>query len=615
MPLNNRDRLISRLTQELARENIAKRDIIAAVDAAYAELEAYKTDVRREGEAALSYMEDKGCKGVVLAGRPYHIDPEIHHGLPELIQSYGLVVLSEDAIRHLAKVNRPLRVTDQWVYHSRLYAAATFAARHPHLELIQVNSFGCGLDAVTIDQVKEILEADNKIHTVVKLDEINNLGAARIRVRSLLAAIRDRERVVPNSSPAVPRAAFSLRGRGGEMNKRHTLLAPQLSPIHFQFLEVAFRKAGYRLQIAPMPDKAAIDEGLKYVHNDACYPAIVAVGQLLQVLKSGKYDLENTSVVLSQTGGGCRATNYVAIAQKALADAGMPQVPVLSLRSGTKSDLPMTLPLLKNLIVAFVYGDLLMRVLYRTRPYEKHPGSAQRLYDDWTAKCRYDILAGGAKNFELNLKGIVRDFDNLEIYERRMKPRVGIVGEILVKYHPVANNNLVELLESEGAEVVVPDLVDFFLYAAYDSKVCYELLAGSFFDKLKSDMFITLVEYYRRHLRNALKNSRRFTPPYTIEHIAKLAAKHLSLGNFTGEGWLLTGEMAELIHSGVDNIVCLQPFACLPNHIMGKGMLGELRRCYPGANIVPLDYDPGASEVNQLNRIKLMLSVAKEKLG
>ena len=611
LPLNNRDRLINRLMQELASEHIARFELALAVDAAYNELDQYKAAIRAKGQAALTYMANNNCKGVVLAGRPYHIDPEINHGLPELIQSFGLAVLSEDAIRHLVPIPRPLRVVDQWTYHSRLYAAASFVASQPNLELIQINSFGCGLDAIVIDQVKEILEAHHRIFTVVKLDEINNLGAARIRIRSLLAALQEKGRIFL-AHQSEEQAATCPPAFTDEMKQRHTILAPQLSPIHFQFLEPGFQKAGYQLVVLPAPNQTAIDEGLQFVNNDACYPTIIVVGQLLQTLKSGKYDLATTSVILAQTGGGCRATNYVAIARKALQDAGMPQVPVLTL--GGPSGLSLTFSLLESLIISIIYGDLLMRVLYRVRPYEKSPGSAQKLCDIWSAKCRQDMQIDTKHNFKNNIFGIVRDFDILELDEQQTKPRVGLVGEILVKYHPTANNNLVTLLEKEGAEAVVPDLLDFFLYCAYDNKVHYDLLAGRLMNKIKGALFIKVVEFYRRHLRQALKSSKRFTSPLSIEHIAKLASKHLSLGNLTGEGWLLTGEMVELINSGVHNIVCLQPFACLPNHITGKGMIHELRYSYPDVNIVPIDYDPGTSEVNQLNRIKLMLAVAKTRI-
>jgi len=614
LPLNNRDRLVKRLMQELASENISRKELKTAVDEAYAELERYKADIRCKGQEALTYMADRNITGVVLAGRPYHIDPEINHGLPELIQSYGLAVLSEDGVRHLGTVNRPLRVVDQWTYHSRLYAAAEFVVKQPNVEFIQINSFGCGLDAVTMDQVKEILENHNRAYTVIKLDEISSLGSARIRVRSLLAALTDRERtcIVKQSAKL---AAAHQHDVADKMKKCHTILAPQLSPIHFQFLEPAFQTAGYQLVVAPIPDKMAIDEGLKYVHNDACYPTIIIVGQLLTALKSGQYDLNTTSVILAQTGGGCRATNYVAIARKAFNDAGIPQVPIFVLGGNDQLGFSLTFQLFENIIIGIIYGDLLMRVLHRIRPYEKHPGSTQKLCDYWATKCKLDMLVRSKHNFKNNIFNIVRDFDNLEIAEERIKPRVGLVGEILVKYHPTANNHIVNLLESEGAEAVVPDILDFFLYCAYDSKVHYDLLAGTLINKLKGNLFIKVVEFYRRHLRKALASSHRFAPPFTIEHIANLAAKHLSLGNLTGEGWLLTGEMLELIDGGVENIVCLQPFACLPNHITGKGMMRELRRSYPNINIVPIDYDPGASEVNQLNRIKLMLAVAKTRIG
>lgn len=612
LPMDDPKCLVKRLAQELSAAKISRSEISRAVNKAYAELEQYKADVRQKAEEILAYIAKTKGKGIVLAGRPYHLDPEINHGLPELIQSYGLAVLSEDGIRHLGEAERPLRVVDQWTYHSRLYAAANFVAQQPGVELIQLNSFGCGLDAVTMDQVKEILEAHHKLCTVVKLDEINNLGAARIRIRSLIAALNERDKS--------PQAAV-----GGhyqyhkvvftpEMKQHHTILAPQMSPVHFRFLEAGFRKAGYNLVVAPMPDREAVNAGLKFVHNDACYPTIIVVGQILKALKSGEFDLNHTSVIMSQTGGGCRATNYIGILRKALQDAGMGQVPVISLGGESSPGFSLSASLLDSLIMGIVYGDLFMRVVYRVRPYEKEPGAANRLYEYWAEKCQEAILSGNKRDFKKNIQGIVRDFDRLEIHESPRKPRVGVVGEILVKYHPLANNHIVELLENEGAEAVVLDMADFFLYCAYDRKVKYELLSGTFGKMLKGELFIRAVEYYRKEMKKALSASRRFDPPRTIRQIADMASPHLSLANLTGEGWLLTGEMVELIHSGVSNIVCLQPFACLPNHITGKGMIRELRRSYPEANIVPIDYDPGASEVNQLNRIKLMLAVAREKV-
>jgi predicted CoA-substrate-specific enzyme activase len=615
LPIDNPKRLIKRLDEELINEKISLQEISKAVDKAYAELDRYREDIRIKGEQAIEYINNKNIKGIVLAGRPYHIDPEINHGIPEMIKSYGFAVLSEDAINHLAKVERPIRVVDQWVYHSRMYAAATYVAQQNNIELVQLNSFGCGLDAVTIDQVQEILERFGKIYTVIKIDEINNLGAVRIRIRSLIAAMeeRDKRNFEPTELYKLPeRIAFTK-----EMRSKHTILAPQMSPIHFQFLKTGFLKAGYNVEVLPSVDKKAIDEGLRYVHNDACYPSIITVGQIMEALKSGKYDLNNTSVIISQTGGGCRATNYIAFIRKALRDANMEHIPVISLNAVGLEKNPgfkMTLPIVNNLMMGLVYGDLLMRVLYKVRPYEKIPGSANKLYDSWVEKCKQSLIKGSFKDFKQNIYDIVQDFDKLEINEELVKPKVGVVGEILVKFHPTANNNIVELLEAEGAEAVVPDLIDFFLYTAFDSRIKYQDLSGSYKSMLIGNLSIKAIEFYRKDMKKALKASKRFEAPKPIEELAEGAKKHLSLGNQTGEGWFLTAEMVELIDSGVQNIVCLQPFACLPNHITGKGMIKELRRSYPLANIAAIDYDPGASEVNQLNRIKLMLSVAFKHL-
>jgi predicted nucleotide-binding protein (sugar kinase/HSP70/actin superfamily) len=465
LALDDRNKLADRLIDELAAEDLPNRKIKTAVNKAYQELDNYQSDVQNRGEEVLDYLERTGKNGIVLAGRPYHIDPEINHGIPELIESFGLPVISEDAISHLAEVERPLRTIDQWVYHSRLYSAATFVARQENLELVQLNSFGCGLDAVTIDQVEEILARYGKIYTSLKIDEISNLGAARIRIRSLVAAMREREKegfTPERQNEPQERVVFTEK-----MKEEHTILAPQMSPIHFQFFETAFRKAGYDLEVLPSVDKGAIDIGLKYVNNDACYPSIIVVGQLMEALKSGKYDLDKTSVIISQTGGGCRATNYIAFIRKALQDAGLEQIPVISLNALGLEDNPgfnITLSLVNDLLEGMIYGDLLMRVLYKTRPYEKTDGAANNLYENWVDKCQQTILEGSRKEFKANIQKIVEEFDDLKLLEDVVKPKVGVVGEILVKFHPTANNNIVKFLEEEGAEAVVPDLLDFFLY-------------------------------------------------------------------------------------------------------------------------------------------------------
>lgn len=610
LPYDNKKFLIIRLHQELADWGIPKKEIAKAVNKAWAEDEKFKEAIRQKGEEVLAYLEETGHTGIVLAGRPYHIDPEINHGIPEIINSLGMAVLTEDSISHLGHIERPLRVIDQWMYHSRLYAAAEFVTKHPNLELIQLNSFGCGIDAITTDQVQEILNDKGQVYTALKIDEGANLGAAKIRIRSLMAVVEERKQngwqpeIAP---PKPPRKVFTK-----EMKKNHTILCPQMAPIQFEILQEVFKIEGYNLVLLPSVDKLAIDEGVKYVNNDACYPAIIVIGQLLEALNSGEYDLDNTSVIISQTGGGCRATNYIGLLRKALKEAGYGNIPVISANLYGAEKNPgfkITLSLIKKATDAVVYGDLLMRVLHRVRPYEKIPGSADLLYERWVKRCKEQLHTGDKKEFEANIKQIVEEFDQLEI-SNHPKPRVGIVGEILVKYHPTANNDIVKVLEDEGAEVVMPDLLDFFLYSLYDLIYKAEYLNGKTSQKILGKFFINYFEKSRKTMNYYLEKSQRFSAPSSIYHKAKLASSIMSLGHHCGEGWFLTAEMIDLIQSGTPNIICVQPFGCLPNHVTGKGMIKELKRQYPLANITAIDYDPGASEVNQLNRIKLMLSVA-----
>jgi len=612
--LDNNKKLIKRLADEFASFGIDKREIELAINKAWTETEKVKLDIQNKGAEVVEYIRRTGKKGIVLAGRPYHIDPEINHGIPSVITDFDMPVLTEDSVAHLGIVERPIRIVDQWVYHSRLYAAASFVAKEPNIELIQLNSFGCGLDAVTSDQVQEILSNSGKIYTTLKIDEGNNLGAARIRIRSLKAALNERDKngkQLKKSGEVHSRIIFTK-----EMRKKHTILSPQMSPIHFQFIQEAFNSSGYNLEILPSVDTQAVEEGLKYVNNDACYPTIIVVGQVIAALKTGKYDVDNTSVIISQTGGGCRATNYIGFLRKALKEAGFPKIPVVSLNaSGLESNpgFKFTHSLVKKSLMSLVYGDLLMRVLYKVRPYELILGSANLLYEKWVILCKEAVIKGSNNDFKNNISSIVADFDNLEI-KNILKPQIGLVGEILVKFHPTANNNIVDVIENEGGEAVMPDFIDFFLYCAFDANFKYEYLGKSKTAKIINNFAIGYIESFRKHMKLVLDQSKRFHAPKTIQELAGGAAPILSLGNQTGEGWFLTGEMVELIESGTKNIVCMQPFACLPNHVTGKGMIKELKRRYPGANITAIDYDPGASEVNQINRIKLMMSVALKNL-
>lgn len=614
LPYDNHKRMEKRLVEEFEIFGISRKEIAYSLNKAYKEQQNFKEDIRRKGEETLKYIEKNGKKGIVLAGRPYHIDPQINHGIPEIINSLEMAVFTEDSIEHLGSVKRPLRVVDQWAYHSRLYRAASFVNTRKDLELVQLNSFGCGLDAVTTDQVEEILKEGNKLYTSIKIDEGNNLGAAKIRLRSLKATMKEREN-----------RFFESMGLGIELQKTvftksmketHTILVPQMSPIHFQFLEEAFKVDGYNLKILEKVTKSSVETGLKYVNNDACYPAIIVVGQLIEALKSNTYDTKNTSLMITQTGGGCRATNYIGFLRKALKDAGFEKVPVISLNATGIEKNPgfkITPRLLDKAMMALVFGDILMKVLYRVRPYEKNKGEANALYNKWAKEIKKSLVNMDRSEFKKFIKSIVNEFEDIELLDIK-KPKVGIVGEILVKFHPDANNDVVGLVESEGAEAVVPDFTDFLLYSAYNTAYRYKKLSGSFKSMVMGKAAVTAIEYYKRVYIEAIRKSKRFYLLSSIDEIASGAQSVLSLGHQTGEGWFLTGEMVELIDKGVKNIICMQPFACLPNHVTGKGMIKELKRIYTDTNIVAIDYDPGASEVNQLNRIKLMISSAFENL-
>jgi predicted nucleotide-binding protein (sugar kinase/HSP70/actin superfamily) len=679
VPYDHRERLAERLCEifaelwdahpQLKGSAPALPEIQQAVAHAWDEDDAFKTDIRQAGEDALQWMEKTGTHGIVLAGRPYHLDPEINHSIPELVASFGLAVLTEDSVAHLHKPERPLRVVDQWMFHSRLYAAAKLCTLRDNLDLIQLNSFGCGLDAITTDQVQEILEAAGKIYTVLKIDEVSNLGAARIRIRSLFAALREQQEqsgvvaaaldadataaldadgcittaptssTAPTSDAAIPlstapplsdttspsdatappstaidKPRFTKKMR----EERYTILSPQMAPIHFELLMGAFNKAGYNIELLPSVDPAAVEAGLKFTNNDICYPSILVTGQIMEAVTSGRYDLDRTAVIITQTGGGCRATNYIGLIRKALREAGYPQVPVIALSfhdigGEHNPGFSVSPDLLRRAIYAFFYGDLLMTCLYRTRPYEAVPGTAEALYRHWMDTCGAQIAGHMShRAFGRTARRIVRDFDTLPLTDDRSKPRVGVVGEILVKFHPTANNGIVDVIEAEGCEVVVPGLTEFFLFGMSNSIWQRQELAKSGKSVLGSRFAIALLNRLRRPLIRAMEQSERFTPPASIYELGDYARQVLSLCNSMGEGWLLTAEMLELIHTGCPNIVCTQPFACLPNHVTGKGVIKELRRLHPESNIVAVDYDPGASEVNQLNRIKLMISVARD---
>ena len=667
MPLDNLDNVALHLTECFDYLGVSAEEAKKAVQAGAEEYFKYKEDIKAKGREILKEMEEKGLKGIVLAGRPYHCDPEINHGIPQMINSLGLAVLTEDAVANPGVLQRPIRVIDQWMYHTRLYEAAAFVITRPDLELVQLTSFGCGLDAVTSDQVQEILESSGKLYTLLKIDEVSNLGAARIRMRSLVVAMNERLELEANGQAS----AASVNGSGEapyivkrveftkEHKKNHTILAPQMAPIQFEFVESVFHKHGYKLKLLKQATREDIECGLKYVNNDACFPTLIVVGQMINAILKGDIDPDNTTLAITQTGGGCRATNYVAFLRKALKEAGYPQIPVITIsaqRFEKNEGFEYKASFLLDAIKALCAGDMLSTLLLRVRPYEKVPGSANALYsyinrigrrlfnqklenDDLTE--RYDVMMPNSyfsrsieekkaimdclsqigvdldnppviTKYKEFVRFAVAKFDALPLADIPRKPRVGLVGEILVKFQPDANNNAIDVIEAEGCEAVLPGVLDFFLYCAYNPLWQAQNLGKSKKTGYLMKTAIRFLESLRKPINKEFaKTNGKFMLTERIQELAEKSSTVLSCGNSCGEGWFLTAEMIELIQDGVPNIICAQPFACLPNHVTGKGMIKELRRQYPTSNIVPIDYDPGASEANQLNRIKLMISTAR----
>ena len=604
--LDNEKVLVKRLSEEL---QLPRHEVAEAVKKASAEMERYRSDVMEEGRRAMEYLDKNGKTGIVLCGRPYHIDPEINHGIPELITSMGFAVLSEDAVA--VEGDYKLRVLDQWAYHSRLYRAAEVVGRTPSLQLVQLNSFGCGLDSVTSDQVSEILDRYGKIYTLIKIDEVSNLGAVKIRLRSLMEALKEK-----HVSNELKPPLYKLNPFLKPMRKTHTILVPQMAPDHFELLQSAMRSEGYNFEFLKKVDRDVINEGLKYVNNDSCYPSITVVGQMIEALKSGRYDLNNVSVMMTQTGGACRASNYIGYIRKALKEAGFPDVPAIAISIQgieTSPGIKITYSVIKKAVLSILLGDLLMRLSNAVRPYEVVSGTTDSLKAAWIKRLRVFTAKPKMSLYKDFVSQIVSDFENVAVHEDMVKPKVGIVGEILIKYLPEANNHLQKVLESEGAEVIIPDLTDFLMYCFRNPTYKNKLLGKSAAAAIGGNIGVAFIEHYRKPIRAALKNS-RFEGPLHIKTIEEYATQISSLGHQYGEGWLLAGEMIELINSGAPNIVCIQPFGCLPNHITGKGVMKKIRESYRYANVVAIDYDPGASEVNQINRIKLMMSSARENM-
>ena len=403
-----------------------------------------------------------------------------------------------------------------------------------------------------------------------------------------------------------------------EMKKTHKILIPNMAPVQFRIMAAVMKQQGYDCELLENCGSQVCELGLKYVHNDTCYPALLVIGQFIDALNSGRYDLDHTALIITQTGGGCRASNYIHLLRKALVKAGYGQVPVVSLNfSGLERDsgFPITLTTIRRLLAVIYYGDMLVSLRAQTEPYEVHMGDAKQVQERWLDTiCGWFLKDSGwhSREIQRNMPLIAADFAKIPV-KRVPKVKVGVVGEIYVKYSPLGNNDLEAFLAGQGCEVNVPGLMGFVQYCIYNFSNTARLYGGNVFLRSASGVLLGLMERIESVMRESLI-AFGFHAPMPFRELVKQADGVISTGDKMGEGWLLTAEMVELVKSGYENIVCAQPFGCLPNHICGKGVINRIRELYPSANITPIDYDPGATRVNQENRIKLMLSVARERL-
>ena len=609
--IESREQLIETMCECLEEFEITRRRITQAADLAMLEQRKFREDVARFGREAADYMAEHGTAGIILAGHPYHLDPEINHGIPRLINEYGVTVFTEDSVTELGELGESGEgVIDQWVFHSRLYRAAMAVVqdkRFKKAELVQIDSFGCGLDAISSGQTQELLEKHGRLYTLLKVDEGNNNGAVRIRIRSLLAAINTGRR--PSAAKTDSNAEAECRTEHEKHGKQRTLLCPPMSEHQFQFLEAAFAAGGIRLKVLPQGGREAAETGLRYINNDMCYPAAIVVGQFITAMQSGEYDPETTDCLYAQTGGICRASNYVKLLRHALDAAGYPQVRIVALNAQEGSGvqgLKLSRKIIWRILLSVLYGDLMMRLLLRTRPYEIYKGDAERLYGRWKRRVSEDVRKGGWRLFKKEIRKMIEEFSVLPVTGSK-KPRVGIVGEILVKYHAGANDNLVAAIEKEGGEAYVPDLINFAFYCLTDPVYKGMRLGGNWLPAIRGWLGIKILNRFRAPVKKALKGT-RFGEIHDIHELAEKSKGIVSFSNQAGEGWLLTAEMAAMLENGIKNILCIQPFACLPDHITGKGVIKELKRLYENANILALDFDASVSDANRLNRLKLLMA-------
>ena len=591
------------------------KTVARGVEKGMAAQKNYREKLKARARSLIAGVEKQGRTLIVLAGRPYHVDPLINHGVPNLLADLGVDVISENAAflnTHLPSLSN-VNVLTQWSYTNRLYATAMWVNGKPNAQMVQLTSFGCGPDAISSDEVRDILRSSGKIHTLIKMDEIANLGAVRIRLRSMLEAQKENKGNRQATGKVRKKINHSIMGKGS----KKTLIVPYFSPFYSPLIPSAFRPLGHNVEVLPPQDKASVEFGLKTINNDMCYPAILIAGDIIKAFDSGRYDPENTAILLTQTGGQCRASSYVSLIGKGLAAAGLENVPVIPLLAqGIDPQAGLTIDakeLVKRLALGVVFADPLARMYLATVAREKTPGAAKNLHGKYLSEMETGVENADYPHLLNLLRKAVADFNGIEIRQEPI-PRIGIVGEIFVKYNFFANGNIIDWLSTQGVEVVLPTLQSYFsqcfINETFDQKALFK---RSFHDRIKFRLLEIFSEYHLGQIDRVMQEFRFYRKSYNLRKLSEITSEVVSLANQFGEGWLLTAEMIAMLKEEVNNIVCLQPFGCIANHITGRGAEKKLKEMFPRLNLLSLDMDAGSSEVNILNRLHFMAAAAREQ--
>lgn len=612
---NDKSLLIKTCHTYLKQFDISKATLKKALQKALTAQQEYKTALRVKGAEMIRVAKENHKLLIVMAGRPYHADSLINHKTPEILTSLGADVITEDALPLTGEGEPdPVHVITQWSYPNRIYKAAQWTITQPdNIQFIQFNSFGCGPDALVTDETKEILKSGRKNYTLIKIDEISSTGSVRLRLRSMVESLKLKkatEKRTPLERQTTP--IFS------EKDKKRTILAPHFADNYSPLIPAVFKLAGYKVVVLPKPDRASVDLGLQYANNDICYPATIIVGDIVKALQTGKYNHDEIAIGITQTGGQCRASNYLALIKKALLATGFGDIPVISVTTSQGlNDQPGFeidwLKMLKILFMGLMIADSLAKMYYAIAPRERNRGESADLHKVYLREAEKIILNKDYAGMFDFLKRAVSDFNRIEIIPGDYQ-KIGIVGEIYIKYNSFGHQNIVDWLIDNRIEVVVPPVIDFFtqdlMNAVADRQTNLKKIQFS-------DVLVLALEHYITHFQNRVNrilSDFRFPSSFhNIRDISKKAARILSLANQFGEGWLIAAEIASFADEGVDSVISLQPFGCIANHVISKGIETKIKTLHPNMNLLFLDFDSGTSEVNILNRLHFMVKNISKK--